>query len=348
MIIGENEKIKLIRSKSYNYNFDKNTGYFARWGETQDDNPVFAPAPEILDLEITDICEGINGKVCPFCYKSNLPTNKKNMTFETFKIIFDKMIKSKLLTQIAFGVDSHCTSNPDVWKIMEYTRSNGVIPNVTVAQIDDDTADKLVKYCGAVAVSVYDDKDAAYDSIKKLTDRGMKQINIHRMIAKETYVKTIEVIDDIKSDPRLAKLNAIVFLSLKQKGRGIHFNKVDDMQFLGLIKHAMENKINFGFDSCTAPKFVKTAKILGIYDKVEKMIEPCESSLFSSYINVDGEFFPCSFTEGVEGWKKGIDVVNCEDFIKDVWNNEKVKAFREHLIKDLDCNQCRHCPVFDV
>lgn len=289
-----------------------------------------------------------NGILVHNCYKSNLPTNKKNMSFETFKTIFDKMTKNKFLTQIAFGVDSHCTSNPDVWKIMEYTRSHGVIPNVTVAQIDDETADKLAKYCGAVAVSVYDDKDVAYDSIKKLTDRGMNQVNIHRLLSKETFVQTIDVIDDIKTDPRLAKLNAIVFLSLKQKGRGIHFNKVDDMQFLGLIKHALENKINFGFDSCTAPKFVKTAKILGIYDKVEAMIEPCESSLFSSYINVDGEFYPCSFSEKSQNWETGIDVVGCNDFINDVWNNARVQEFRKNLINDLDCNQCRHCPIYDV
>lgn len=68
MIIFENNDKKIVKSENYNYQFDKKTGYFARWGKTKDDNPEYAPAPEILDLEITDICEGINGKVCPFCF----------------------------------------------------------------------------------------------------------------------------------------------------------------------------------------------------------------------------------------------------------------------------------------
>ena len=70
---------------------------------------------------------------------------------------------------------------------MEYCRENGVIPNITVAQIDDTVAKKLSELCGAVAVSRYAYKDACYDSVNKLTYLGMKQVNIHQMISQETY-----------------------------------------------------------------------------------------------------------------------------------------------------------------
>jgi len=349
MIVLDNNKEKRVISPNYSFYFNKTTGFFIRYDTEEGKEVEFSPVGgEILDLEITDICEGINGKVCPFCYKANLPTNKQNMSFETFKIIFDKITKNKILTQIAFGADSHGTSNPDIWKIMEYTREHGVIPNITVAQIDEDTADKLVKYCGAVAVSVYDDKDVAYNSVKMLTDREMKQVNIHRLIEKNSYVKTIELLNDIKNDKRLQKLNAIVFLSLKQKGRGVHFERIDDIQFMALVKQALEMKINFGFDSCSAPKFVKAIKMLNCYDKFIDMTEPCESSLFSMYINVKGEFYPCSFTEGTNGWEQGIDVVHCNDFLKDVWYNQKVVDFRKKLLCNKDCNGCRQCPVYNV
>ena len=43
---------KRVRSKVYNYNFNKTSGRFARWGITQEDDPDFAPAPEILDIEV--------------------------------------------------------------------------------------------------------------------------------------------------------------------------------------------------------------------------------------------------------------------------------------------------------
>ena len=44
-------------------------------------------------------------------------------------------------------------------------------------------------------------------------------INIHFMLANETFSKAISLINDRQNDERLSKMNAIVFLSLKKKGR---------------------------------------------------------------------------------------------------------------------------------
>ena len=62
------------------------------------------------------------------------------MSFDTFKKIFDRLPRN--LTQLAFGADAHCKSNPDIWEMMSYCRTNGkneVIPNIAVADIDDET-----------------------------------------------------------------------------------------------------------------------------------------------------------------------------------------------------------------
>jgi hypothetical protein len=340
----ENAKVKMIRSEDYNYNFDKKTGYFARWGKTLDDDPQFSSiGPEILDIEITTQCKGPGGKLCGFCYKGNTP-HGKNMSFETFKTILRKMPRT--LTQCAFGADAQAESNPDLWKMMDYCRNNDynqIIPNITVADISSETADKLIKYCGAVAVSRYADKDFCYDSVKKLTDRGLKQTNIHIMISNETYDQAVETIHDYKSDSRLAKLNAIVFLSLKQKGRGTGYTPLTTEQFKRLVDLAFNIKTPIGFDSCSANKFLKAVKDRDNYKELEMLAEPCESSCFSSYINVDGLFFPCSFTEDEWGWENGIDVVACDNFMKDIWYNKKVVEFREVLLK---CK--RNCPLFNV
>ena len=218
MIIFEDATKKKVQSKDYNYIFNKETGFFARWGKTKEDDPQMAPSPEILDIEITTKCDGVGGKLCPFCYKSNTP-NGKNMSFETFKKMIDKFpiymqrtciaedngkttkrfvfsmpaeineendkkmeaeIEAKglrivgyvqkpvhFLNQVAFGADSKAKSNPDLWKMMDYCRTNGIIPNITVAEINDETADKLVEKCGAVAVSrVYISKNPI--KLKKL------------------------------------------------------------------------------------------------------------------------------------------------------------------------------------
>jgi radical SAM protein with 4Fe4S-binding SPASM domain len=77
------------------------------------------------------------------------------------------------------------------------------------------------------------------------------------------------------------------------------------------------------------------------------MSEPCESTLFSYYINADGIGFPCSFSEGTPEYG-GVDVVGCDDFLRDVWNAEETKKFRTRVMNNKDCNGCRMCPVYNL
>jgi len=343
----ETLEIKAVRGEDYNFFFNKDTGFFARWGKNHKDDPQFSPiGNEILDLEITTKCLGVpnnNGikTPCKFCYKSNT-ANGLNMSFETFKIIIDKM--GDQCGQIAFGADSEAKSNPELWKMMEYCREKGIVPNITVANIDDETADKLVKYCGAVAVSRYENKNICYDSVKKLTDKGLNQVNIHMLVSEETYEQCKETIIDKIRDTRLSKLNAIVFLSLKKRGRGSKFTRMTDEHFQEIMDLAIQNKIGFGGDSCSAHKMMKALeKYPELYKKAQEMIEPCESSCMSAYVSVDGKYYPCSFCEGIGDWGEGIDVVTCSNFLNDIWNSEKTKKFRENLLKN-----GRKCPMFEV
>jgi len=372
--IAIEDNLKMFRSPEYNYTFDMESGFFARWGKTQEDDPDWSPfGPEIADIEVTTSCSGVNGKLCPFCYKANTP-NGKNMSFETFKTILDKMPPS--LTQVAFGADSKAESNPDLWRMMEYCRELSIVPNITVADITDETADKLVKYCGAVAVSRYADKDPCYNSVKKLVDRGLNQVNIHCMISKETENLAMETISDARGysnktgdlstcthiDMRLSGLNAIVFLSLKQRGRGGNYTPLTQSEFNTIVERAMSSGVGFGFDSCSGPKFMEATKDHERAEEFKTMIEPCESSLFSVYVDVHGNFYPCSFAEGitsygyptdnnpVESWDKGIHIPSVNSFLDEVWNHPKTQSFRKHLIGTCSTNDyaCRECPLFVV
>lgn len=348
MKITTTKEYKICTSLNYNYIFNKTNGNFARWGKTKEDDPQYAPMPEILDLEITTCCKGVpnnNGikTPCQFCYKSNTP-NGVNMPFENFKNIIDKM---PWLLQIALGADSECTSNPDVWKMMEYARQKDIVPNITVANISDETADNLAKYCGAVAVSRYQNKNICYDSVKKLTDRGMEQINIHILVSENTYDDVMETLQDRMTDKRLKRLNAVVLLNLKKKGRGEAFNTLSNDKFKGIVDFAFANNIRIGFDSCGCNKFLKVVKDRPNFKQLETMSEPCESSIFSSYIDVNCNFYPCSFCENIHkndiNWIEGLNVLNCQDFVKDIWNHPKTIQFRENLLKN-----GRNCPVYEV
>ena len=344
--LSEDHRTKLFKSPEANYIFNLGNGQMMLWGKTPEDDPVAFPAPNILDLECTVVCKGVNGKVCPFCYKANLPTNKGYMTFETFKKIFDALPKS--ITQIAFGADATLETNPDLWKMMEYCREHYVIPNVTAAQLDDEIADKVAKYCGACAISRYDDKDVCYDSIKRLIDRGMSQVNIHLMVSEETYDRCIETINDAATDPRLEKLNAIVCLSLKQKGRGVTYHSLSDDKFKTMTDLAIEKRVGLGFDSCGSLKALKA-----IGEHIKGYVLDCEAALQSSYINYKGEYFPCSFCEGEGCWKEGLNVLECrdsKDFVERIWEHPKTQHFKEILLETANHNEfkCRTCPMFTV
>jgi MoaA/NifB/PqqE/SkfB family radical SAM enzyme len=344
----ESDTVKTCTGPGYSYHFNKVTGHFARWGDTLEEDPTWAPpGPEILDIEITDKCRGVRDLdgvriPCGFCYKSNGPGGRNHMTLDTFKVVLSKM--GSQLTQMALGVDAECTANPDTFAIMRHARDLGVIPNVTVADITPETADALADLCGAVAVSFYPerDKNRCYDTVKLLTDRGMKQTNVHCLLSSDRFPAILELLNDRVTDPRLAGLNAIVFLSLKKKGRGVRYERLGFDRFKEILDVCFRLGIAFGFDSCSFPLFERSIRGRPDYDRLMGVAEPCESGVFSSYIDVTGRYFPCSFYAGTPGWEEGIDVLACDSFL-DVWNSERVVKERKRLL-----DGCRACPIYDI
>lgn len=347
-ILLDSPDTKSLRSKVVNWDFNKKTGVMATWGKTVDDDPEYSPfGPTIADIEITTVCEGPNGIPCSFCYKGNTKRGT-NMSLDLFKKIFNKLPDT--LTQIAFGADASLQANPDTFDIFRHCKDNGVIPNVTVANISESTAKKLTELCGAVAVSRYENPDWCYDSVKKLHDAGHEQVNIHQLLSKETYYEALQTIKDVASDPRLSKLKAVVFLSLKPKKRGEKFTRLSQDKFNKVVETAEKYGISYGFDSCGSNKFVNGLSDTD-KDKYIDSVEPCESSCFSMYIDVHGKYFPCSFTpgivnDGVGDWNQGIDILNSWSFMEDVWNTPKVTKFRDTLINNKDKNGLRKCPLY--
>lgn len=169
-------------------------------------------------------------------------------------------------------------------------------------------------------------------------------VNIHFMICEETYEKAFEVMNDKLTDPRLEKLNAIVLLSLKPKGRAIRsaYTRLSQEKFKALVDFAFEHKIGVGFDSCGCGKFVEAIHGRENEKELTQLAEPCESGLFSSYFNTEGKFFPCSFAEGNEelGWVDGVDVINSNE---PLWKNPRVVKWRKQL---LACH--RSCPMYKI
>lgn len=343
--VVETNVVKCYKSPDYNYLFNKVTGYFVRWGTSENHDPIFAPAPEIADIEIS-----VNGcpNRCKFCYKGNTPEAPTNMSFETHKKILDLFPKN--LTQVAYGITGTQT-NPDLIKILEYTRNKGIIPNFTLTGIDltDEMAEKTAKLVGAVAVSVQrENKDVCYNTVQKYNSLGLKQVNIHILMSEQTEDFIYEVLKDIKTDSRLAGLNALVFLGVKPKGRAKgQFNSITQDNFNKIINHCFDNGISFGCDSCSAPKCSTAVDVSSKFNSKEKEsiqqnIEPCESDLFSCYINVKGEFWHCSFAEN-EPNVQTLNMLEAEDFVRDIWYSAPVENFRQRLLINN-----RQCPIHNI
>jgi MoaA/NifB/PqqE/SkfB family radical SAM enzyme len=342
-IIIDNDKQKAVLSIDYNYLFNKGDGFFARWGETKEDDPNFSPfGCEIADIEIST---GDCSVGCQHCYKSNPRRNGYHMNLDTFKVLFSKLPKT--LTQIAFGI-TDIDANPDFLAILEHTRKNGVIPNFTLSGVGltDEIAKRCSELCGALAVSVYPHtKDLAYDTVKKFTDLGMTQVNIHLLYHQDNQDFVYRVLSDTKTDERLEKLNCVVLLGLKPKGRATGFKPMCYDDFSKLVSWCFDKDIRIGFDSCSAFKFERFVRS-EMPDRQDLLMvsESCESTLFSVYIDVKGNAWPCSFTENELGIEP-VNVLKCDDFVQDVWYSWPFKEFRMRLLDSCD-GECRKCIAF--
>jgi len=340
-MLKETKTHKIFASPTYNYVFDKRNGNFARWGCTHENDPLWSEfGPEILDLEIsTGECLGR----CAFCYKENgTPKHEtKHMTLETFEDLLSRMGGN--LTQIAFGI-TDVYGNPDFFSIMRHARERGIIPNYTThgLDLDDFAAELTAELCGAVAVSIVN-REKSYDAIMRFTEAGMDQINIHCMLSGNRLEFAKKTVGDVSLDPRLAGIKAIVFLQYKPKGCNTDsFSTPTLEQFKELIEYCDDRGVAYGFDSCTAPLYLEAIQGHPRYEQLEQCVEPCESGLFSSYVNVDGDFYACSFCEGEQEWKTGINVFDYENF-NQLWHSPRLGEWRKRLL-DND----RACPMYEL
>ena len=179
-------KFVLNRDGSYTQVFNKTTGFNARMGRTVEDDPSWCPlGNEILDLEVSiNGCPKVGGASCKFCYKNNTDKPATNMSLETFKKVVGKFPRN--LSQIALGITGVQT-NPDFVEMLRWLREDmGIIPNYTLsgADLNDEIFEATLKYCGRVAVSVYEtDKNLCYNTIKRFNEKSPDFCNMHLILS---------------------------------------------------------------------------------------------------------------------------------------------------------------------
>ncbi len=342
-------------SKDYNFLFDTVSGSFARWGENPEDDPQLCEfGPEIVDIEISTVVEhsrdvppgwllttgGCSGG-CPGCYKSSSP---KALTAHMPVAVATKIFEAlpNHTCQVALGIldiDSH----PEMLEIMRVARQHGIVPNVTLTgkHLTEDMASKLGEVVGGCAVSVHEHMaDENLEAIRLLA-KYVSQVNIHLVVYEERtdWLKTIL--------PRIKRevgdlIHAVLFLHYKPVPRQIFSApSIDSLKNLVIMAENLE--LSYGFDSCSAGKYLKVVADRDNYDELVQCVEPCESTLFSLYINTFGKAYPCSFAEQGEG----VDVVDCSDFVEDVWRADELEEFRKKLLASSCGGDCRQCVIYE-
>lgn len=354
---------KVYLSKDYGYLFNMQTGSFVRFNPGNPDAlPKMSPFPEILDIEISTICHGIS-KPCKFCYKVNGPTGKY-MSVETYQKILDKLPHG--VTQIAFGVGDIDYDLLTLELILKRTRERDIIPNITIngSRMTTNIRDMLAAYCGSVAVSYYGDNRILLEAVTNLLIHDV-QTNIHVILSHETVSDIIKLVDFLNSEPYVKeKLNALVLLLYKPKGTKYSLTPIRDFGvFKRIVDYIQNNNIPLGMDSCSAPLYLKYLEEQNVAksDLEEKLvtIEPCESGLFSMYINVNGDPFPCSFTESALWFKPMYNLQHKDITIEKVWNSAMFRNWRDEMEKarvgckgiGMGCTMaehCRRCPSYRV
>ena len=163
---------------------------------------------------------------------------------------------------------------------------------------------------------------------------------MHIVVSNDNMPHLKEVLQDI-ADKKVDGLKSVVLLRIKPKGRAAHMDcKIPMSTYEEIVKFCLDHKISFGFDSCSATPVMEVLKKIGRPELCQSC-ESCESSKLSSYINVKGEYWSCSFAEETD-FMKPIDVLKHKSAIE-WWNSDEVKRIRFY-----DKPACKSCPIFDL
>lgn len=357
----DTKQYKALKSKKYNYLFIKSNGFFVRWGKS-DTITTTTLNVKRLEYDLYHIWKNIwGGDIDILQFVSDLntdgnnyitsvenidweiyDTNKKKVTtFSDFKKMFSKIPKS--LYSIEFIIDN-IENNIDIWKILKYTKKHDVLSTIVInSDITENQVDILVKLCDSVSVSIFD-KEKTYNCVKKITDKGLKTCNLHVEISDETFDNTMQILKDIKIDERLTKLHSVIFMTQKEKGLVSKLHNISQEKFDEILKFSFDNEINVGFDSCSSSKVIDFINRNPKYSDMSSYVDSCNASIYSCYINAHGEYFPCSLSDSYDIWKRGISVLRCNDFMKDIWSNKRTGKFRNTVSTCRNCNEM--CPLF--
>ena len=314
-------KIRFEKSDTSIYTFNYSNGGSLLLG----DDVKRQDGPLLLDVSITNRC--LRG--CTFCYKNAQPQGK-DISLDDYSLI---LREAQLcgVTQIAIG-GGEPTLHPHFVHILRMTREAGIIPNYSTNGdcLTDEIVDATKIYCGAMAISIYDDINS-YKSLVSALSRKEIRINLHFILHKDNLDNYISL---LTSPPEwLKQVNAIIFLNYKPtNGRyDITLQNADPAKLSLFFKLVCDIKFcSIGFDTCTSSFIEKYTDI------DDSLFDYCEAARRSAYINEFLDVYPCSFYH-----ENGINLRRMP--LKQIWGNSELFRIHRKYIE-----ACHGCPLYEI
>jgi len=320
--------------QKYKVLFNQKTGFFARVEEKGSKEIFWAKkGPELLDISITNWCD----KGCQFCYR-NSNQQGKHISLDDYELIMQQAVKNNVF-QVALG-GGNPNQHPQFIEILQMTREKyNIVPSYTTngRGLTKEVLKATKKYCGAVAVSVYEPISETKKALELLKSFGIK-VNLHYVLDSKSIKQAIKW---LKENNELFNMcNAVIFLNYKPIGNGKNYDLLlKNSSLLEEFFYLVDNgKYSFkiGFDSCMVSGIVKYMKNINPIS-----LEACDAGRFSAYISEDLKMYPCSFM--IEHYQ-GENLKNKS--LIDIWNNSNLfKETRDNLggNRCLGCSQIENC-----
>lgn len=322
---------KCYFDQDYFLGFNTKTGEEILTGIHNKPDPFILKLPSLIDIGIMGHCENR----CDICYQGS--DHEDHMDISDFIKIIDQI--KHHTNQVALGGRGDPNKHPEFDQFVIYARRNGVVPNYTTSGngLTQDEVDLTKEYCGGVAVSNYN-KDYTYEALNRFINSGIKP-NIHFVYTRDSYQDALNIIDGIdiwEGRFDIRKLNAVVFLLFKRKGRATNLvDLVPTYYQINLLcnyikEKASERSFDIGLDSCLVNYYDDIIKNRDSSDSLS--LDTCEASRMSAYISPSLIMTPCSFCnpEGESVRDKSI---------KEIWDTSPafIKARKILLNKKNSC-----------
>lgn len=320
----------------YHFLADNEIGVTMRWGKTMQENPIWAPVPELVDISISNHCT----KGCFFCYR-NSGNNREWMSVEDYCSVLDSMNHPKYgnVFQVALG-GGEPLEHPNFLTIVDETVDRGIVPNFTTngIHLTEQICKHIQRKVGAVALSVVSINEIEKDKVIMLRHYGI-ETNIHYVLSSENIEEATEIANG-KNNQRLIGINAIIFLTYKPAGRAgdafVIKRGENYERFLSAIAKKGVKRPKLGFDACFVPMLLSKTAVSST------LVDSCEGGFFSVYIDHKKNVSPCSFSGGNDAYS-----LDEYDFY-DIWNNqfESFRNRQKNRCKNASCigyKNCRGC-----